>query len=160
MSDPAAAAPGEPHAVFMGRAIELAREAATRDEVPVGAVVVDPAGEIVGEGANRTRELADPTAHAEILALREAGRRLGDWRLEGHTLYATLEPCAMCAGASVLGRIRTLVFGARDPKAGMCGSLDNLAADPRLNHRIDVVEGVLSDECGALLTDFFRNRRA
>lgn len=163
MSDPRSEESGPAggtHAVFMGRAIELARKAGARDEVPVGAVVVDPAGNIVGEGANRTRELADPTAHAEILALREAGRRLGDWRLEDHTLYVTLEPCAMCAGAAVLGRIRTLVFGARDPKAGMCGSLDNLAVDPRLNHRIELVDGVQAEECGALLTDFFRARRS
>ena len=144
----------------MTRALELAREAGERDEVPVGAVVVDPAGRIAGEGWNRTRELADPTAHAEILALRQAGARLGDWRLEGHALYVTLEPCAMCAGAAVLGRIRTLVFAARDPKAGMCGSLDNLADDARLNHRIEIVEGVLADECGSLLTEFFRARRA
>lgn len=143
----------------MARALELARAAGERGEVPVGAVVVDPAGEIAGEGSNRTRELADPTGHAEILALREAGRRLGDWRLEGHTLYVTLEPCAMCAGAAVLARIATLVFGARDPKAGMCGSLENLVSDERLNHRIEIVEGVRGDESGALLTGFFRARR-
>ena len=148
-----------PHARCMARALELARQAGERGEVPVGALVVDPAGEIAGEGFNRTRELADPTAHAEILALRAAGARLGDWRLEGHTLYVTLEPCAMCAGAAVLGRIARLVFGARDPKAGMCGSLQNLAADARLNHRIEVVEGVGAGECARLLTEFFRARR-
>ena len=143
----------------MERALELAAAAADRDEVPVGALVVDPAGDIVAADHNRTREFADPTAHAELLVLRAAARRLGDWRLDGHALYVTLEPCAMCAGAIVLARIPRLVFGARDPKAGMCGSLENLVVDPRLNHRVEVVEGVLDDRASALLSGFFRRLR-
>ncbi len=144
----------------MRRALELARAGARRGEVPVGAIVLDPAGTVVAEASNRTREWSDPTAHAEILALREAARALGDWRLEGHTMYVTLEPCAMCVGAAVLARLPRLVFGAFDPKAGMCGSLEDLARDPRLNHRIEVVPGVLGDACGAVLSEFFRARRA
>ncbi len=143
----------------MSRALELARRAAESGEVPVGAVVIDATGSQVAESHNRTRELADPTAHAEILALRQAAAVLGDWRLEGHTLYATLEPCAMCAGAAVLARIERLVIGAADPKAGMCGSLGDIVRDERLNHRVEVVSGVLADSCGALLTRFFRERR-
>ncbi len=142
----------------MAEALGLAREAADRGEVPVGAVVV-VGGRIVGRGANRTEAWQDPTAHAEILALREAARELGSWRLLGATLYVTLEPCAMCAGACVLSRIERLVYGADDPKAGMCGSLADLATDPRLNHRIDVVRGVGAREAGALLREFFRSRR-
>ena len=143
---------------WMGRALELAAEAARRDEVPVGAVLVGPAGR-VAENHNRTRELADPTAHAEILTIREAGQVLGDWRLLDHTLYVTLEPCAMCAGAIVLSRIRRLVFATHDPKAGMCGSLGNLVQDERLNHRVSVDSGVSADEAAGLLRDFFRERR-
>jgi tRNA(adenine34) deaminase len=139
-------------------ALDLAGQAAARGEVPVGAVVVLD-GEIVGQGANRTEALQDPTAHAEILALREAAGRLGSWRLTGATLYVTLEPCAMCAGALVLARIERLVFGADDPKAGMCGSLNNLVEDPRLNHRIEVVRGVAARQAGELLRGFFRGRR-
>jgi len=144
---------------LMARALELAARAAEGAEVPVGAVVSDPSGRIVAEDHNRTRELADPTAHAEMLALRAAARALGDWRLEGHSLYVTLEPCAMCAGAIVLARVPRLVFAARDPKAGMCGSLESLVTDPRLNHRVDVVEGVLADEAAAMLSGFFRELR-
>lgn len=142
----------------MDVALELAREAAARGEVPVGAVVVLD-GEIVGRGANATETRQDPTAHAEILALREAASRRGSWRLTGATLYVTLEPCAMCAGACVLARIDRLVYGASDPKAGMCGSLENLVQDPRLNHRIEVVGGVAEPEAGELLRRFFRDRR-
>ncbi len=144
----------------MRRALELAERAAERGEVPVAALVVAPDGAVAAEAYNETRGLADPTAHAEILALRRAASRLGDWRLEGHVLYTTLEPCAMCTGAAILARVSTVVFGAHDPKAGMCGSLDNLAQDPRLNHRAELVAGVLADECGRLLTEFFRARRA
>lgn len=144
--------------VWMRRALELAAEAGRRGEVPVGAVLVGPEG-LVAEDHNRTRELGDPTAHAEIRALRRGGEVAGDWRLVGHTLYVTLEPCAMCAGAIVLARIPRLVFGARDPKAGMCGSLENLVQDRRLNHRAELVEGVLAEEAGELLRDFFRSRR-
>jgi tRNA(adenine34) deaminase len=143
----------------MVRALALAREAALAGEVPVGAVVVKD-GAIIGEAHNAPRELADPTAHAEILALRRAAAALGSERLEGCELWVTLEPCAMCAGAIVLARVERVVFGARDPKAGMAGSLGNLLADPRLNHRCLVEEGVLAHEAGALLSDFFRARRS
>ena len=142
----------------MEAALQLAGEAAARGEVPVGAVVVLD-GRIVGRGANRTEARQDPTAHAELLALRDAAGRLGSWRLTGTTLYVTLEPCAMCAGACVLARIDRLVYGAHDPKAGMCGSLENLVEDPRLNHRIEVVRGVAAREAGELLREFFRGRR-
>lgn len=147
------------HEAPMRRALELAALGGERGEVPVAALVTNPAGGIVAEAHNRTRADADPTAHAEVLALRAAAARLGDWRLEGHTLYATLEPCAMCAGAAVLARVSTVVFGAADPKAGMCGSLENLVCDPRLNHRVELVTGVLADESARLLRDFFRQRR-
>lgn len=147
-----------PDAAWMRRAIARAKEAAGAGEVPVGAVLLAPDGTVF-ENYNRTREQSDPTAHAEMLVLRAAARHQGDWRLEGHTLYVTLEPCAMCAGAIVVSRIPRLVFGAPDPKAGMCGSLENLVQDPRLNHRVELVGGVLVEECGALLTDFFRARR-
>ena len=143
----------------MRRALKLADEAARRGEVPIGALVVAPNGRLVAQAHNRTRELSDPTAHAEMIVLREAAALLGDWRLEEHTLYSTLEPCSMCTGAAILARIRTLVFGARDPKAGMCGSLENLAQDPRLNHPIELVEGVLAGESARMLQDFFRARR-
>ena len=143
----------------MRRALELAAIGGERGEVPVAALVTDPEGGIVAEAHNRTRADADPAAHAEVLALRAAAARLGDWRLEGHTLYATLEPCAMCAGAAVLARVRSVVFGAADPKAGMCGSLENLVCDPRLNHRVELVSGVLADESARLLRNFFRQRR-
>lgn len=142
----------------MARALELARAGALRGEVPVGAVIVR-GGEVVAEAHNRTVEDCDPTAHAEVLAIRRAARRLGDWRLEDCTLYTTLEPCALCAGASVLARIPRLVFGAADPKAGMAGSLENLVQDPRLNHRLELRGGILAEESGELLRDFFRSRR-
>lgn len=143
---------------WMRRSLAAARAAAERGEVPVGAVLVGPEG-LVAEDHNRTRERADPTAHAELLVLRRGGTEQGDWRLTGHTLYVTLEPCAMCAGAIVLARLPRLVFGARDPKAGMCGSLENLVQDPRLNHRVRVTGGVLAEEAGGLLREFFRGRR-
>ncbi len=143
----------------MRRALERAALGGESGEVPVAALVTDPDGEVVAEAHNRTRADSDPTAHAEVLALRAAAARLGDWRLEGHTLYATLEPCALCAGAAVLARVRTVVFGAADPKAGMCGSIENLVSDPRLNHRAELVPGVLAEESARLLRDFFRQRR-
>jgi tRNA(adenine34) deaminase len=143
----------------MAEALDLAREAAARGDVPVGAVVVVD-GRIVGRGANRTEAWQDPTAHAEILALRQAALELGSWRLLGATLYVTLEPCAMCAGACVLSRIERLVYGADDPKAGMCGSLANLVADPRLNHRVEVLGGVEARRAGEVLRGFFRSRRS
>lgn len=143
---------------WMRRALEEAGRAAAEGEVPVGAVVVAPDG-TAHAAHNRTRAASDPTGHAEVQALRAAARELGDWRLEGHTMYVTLEPCSMCAGAIVLARIERLVFGASDPKAGMCGSLANLVQDPRLNHAVELSSGVLADECGAILSAFFRARR-
>ena len=142
----------------MERALAMARKAAAHDEVPIGAVVVSPSGGAF-EDRNRTRELDDPTAHAEILAIRRAAAGQGDWRLVGHSLYVTLEPCAMCAGAIVLARLERVVFGAFDPKAGMCGSLANLVQDDRLNHRVDLVPGVLAAEASELLREFFAERR-
>jgi tRNA(adenine34) deaminase len=142
----------------MERALTMAREAAAHHEVPVGAVVVAPDGTAFEEW-NRTRELADPTAHAEMLAIRSAAAHQGDWRLVGHTMYVTLEPCTMCAGAIVLSRVERVVFGAHDPKAGMCGSLGNLVQDDRLNHKVELVSGVRADEASALLKSFFAARR-
>jgi tRNA(adenine34) deaminase len=143
---------------WMRRALELAEQAAAAGEVPVGALLVRD-GEVVADGRNRTVGDADPTAHAEVVALRAAARAQGDWRILGATLYVTLEPCAMCAGAIVLGRVPRVVFGATDPKAGMVGSLGNLLQDPRLNHRCDVRSGVLAEESSVLLKSFFRARR-
>lgn len=146
------------HARWMKIALEEARLGASRGEVPVGAVVVC-GDQVVARDHNRTREAADPTAHAEIRALREAAAKQGDWRLTDCVLYVTLEPCAMCAGAIVLARIERLVFAAHDPKAGFCGSLGNLVQDERLNHRVQVESGVLADESGELLREFFREKR-
>jgi len=140
-------------------ALREARQAIGHADVPVGAVVVVE-NEIVASAHNRREELADPTAHAELLALRDASRKLGRWRLDDATLVVTLEPCAMCAGALVAGRVKRLVFGALDPKAGACGSLYNLCCDPRLNHELEIESGVLADECGQLLSDFFSGLRA
>ena len=142
----------------MARALESARAGGLRGEVPVGAVMVQ-GGEVLAESHNRTVERRDPTAHAELVVIRAAARRLGDRRLVGCTLYVTLEPCAQCAGAIVLARIPRLVFGAHDPKAGMAGSLGNLVQDPRLNHRADLLGGVLAEESSRLLRSFFRARR-
>jgi tRNA(adenine34) deaminase len=142
----------------MEEALALAREAAAAGEVPVGAVAVFE-GRVVGRGRNAREQANDPTAHAELLAVQEAARTLGRWRLTGVTLYVTLEPCAMCAGAMVLARIDRLVFGAADPKAGAVGSLQDLSADPRLNHRFPVERGLLGERCGELLRAFFRARR-
>lgn len=150
--------PGVRDFAWMARALELALAGELRGEVPVGAVIVQ--GEVVlAESHNRTLEQGDPTAHAELVAIRAAARRLGDWRLTGCTLYVTLEPCAQCAGAIVLARIPRLVFGARDPKSGMAGSLGNLVQDTRLNHRVELLGGVLADESSRLLRGFFRARR-
>lgn len=142
----------------MRRALTQARAAGAEDEVPVGAVVVVD-GVLVSEAYNRPRALNDPTAHAEMLALRHAAHALGRQWLTGATVYVTLEPCAMCAGAMVLARIDRLVYGAADPKAGMAGSLADIPRDPRLNHRVEVTGGVLADRAGSLLRDFFRARR-
>jgi tRNA(adenine34) deaminase len=143
---------------WMAEALAEARRAAAIGEVPIGAVVVR-SDEIVGRGYNRREVDCDPLAHAEMLAIREAARRCASWRLTGCTLYATLEPCPMCAGALVASRIERLVFGAADPKAGFCGSLANLAQDPRLNHRLQVSSGVLAEESAALLRSFFGGLR-
>ena len=142
----------------MARALELARRAWSRNEVPVGAVLVRD-GRLLAEGHNRTVGQADPTGHAEMDVLRAAGAGQGDFRLEGTTLYVTLEPCAMCAGAMVLARVPRVVYGAPDPKAGMAGSLGNLLQDPRLNHRCDATPGVLAEASAELLRGFFRERR-
>ena len=142
----------------MARALEMARLAEARSEVPVGAVLALD-GRIVAEGHNRTRADTDPTAHAEVVVLRAAARTLGMKVLPGATLFVTLEPCAQCAGAIVLARVARLVFGARDPKAGMAGSLENLVQDARLNHSVELTAGVLAEPSGELLRSFFRARR-
>lgn len=147
------------HRLWMDRARSQAKAAADAGDVPVGAVVVRD-GEVVAQAHNRREADQDPTAHAELLALREAAAATGSWRLEGCTLYVTLEPCPMCAGAVVLARVRELVFGASDPKAGAVGSLYDIPRDPRLNHLVEVTGGVLAKECGADLTRFFRARRS
>ena len=144
----------------MGIALEEARAALEHDDVPIGAVVVTLDSHTVIARRHNERELSrDPTAHAEILALRDAARELGTWRLDGCALVVTIEPCPMCAGAALAGRVHRVVFGAPDPKAGACGSLYNLAADPRLNHEMDVVVGVRAEEAAGLLADFFASRR-
>ncbi|MGE5088134.1 MAG: tRNA adenosine(34) deaminase TadA [Candidatus Levyibacteriota bacterium] len=143
---------------MMEEALALARAAAARGEVPVGAVVVRD-GVIIGRGGNAPIAASDPTAHAEIAALREAGAALGNYRLPGCEIYVTLEPCAMCAGAIMHARLSRLVFGARDPKTGACGSVVDLLAEPRLNHHTSVVGGVAAEACAGLLTGFFAARR-
>ena len=142
----------------MRRALELARAAAAAGEVPVGAVLARD-GEIVAEGFNRPISSCDPTAHAEMMALRGGGERLGNYRLPGTTLYVTLEPCAMCASAIVHARVQRLVFGAADPRAGAAGSVFNIVQHASLNHRVEVTSGVLAEQCGALLRGFFAARR-
>jgi tRNA(adenine34) deaminase len=143
---------------WMGEALALARAAGARGEVPVGAVVVRE-GAVIGRGGNAPIAASDPTAHAEIAALRDAGQALGNYRLPGCELYVTLEPCAMCAGAIMHARLARVVFGARDPKTGACGSVIDLFAEPRLNHHTTVTGDVRADECGALLCGFFATRR-
>jgi len=143
---------------FMGLALDLAREAGALGEVPVGAVVVLE-GEVVGRGFNRPIDRHDPTAHAEIMALRDAASRLGNYRLPGCTLYVTLEPCVMCAGAIMHARVAQVVFGARDPKTGAAGSVVDLFAETRLNHHATITGGVLADDCSRLLSGFFAARR-
>lgn len=155
---PASAARPQDDERWMRHALELARRAQAEGEVPVGAVIVHD-GKIVGEGWNQPIALHDPSAHAEMLALRAAAAKLRNYRLGDCTLYVTLEPCVMCAGALTHARINRLVFGATDPKAGAVQSIYDVIANPRLNHRVDWLGGVLADECGALLRDFFRARR-
>jgi tRNA(adenine34) deaminase len=144
---------------WMGHALELAELAAGSEDVPVGAVVLAPEGGIIGTGHNVREELADPTGHAEVVALRDAAARRGHWRLGGCTLVVTLEPCVMCAGAAMAARLDRIVFGAWDPKAGACGSVWDLTRDPLANHKVDVVVGVRAAESAALLVDFFEGRR-
>ncbi|HJR68159.1 MAG TPA: tRNA adenosine(34) deaminase TadA [Gemmatimonadaceae bacterium] len=146
------------HEPIMREAIAAAREAARHRDVPVGALVMS-GGDVIAVATNRTLRDQDPTAHAEVLALREAARVRGSWRLDDCTLYVTLEPCAMCAGAIVLSRVRMLVFGAWDEKAGMAGSVGDIVRHPRLNHRPEVVAGVLAEECGGVLKEFFAGTR-
>ncbi|MEM9558264.1 MAG: tRNA adenosine(34) deaminase TadA [Acidobacteriota bacterium] len=143
---------------WMSEALDEARAAAEIGEVPVGAVVVHE-GRLIARGHNRREIDDDPLAHAELIAIRRAAAAIGGWRLVGCVLYVTLEPCAMCAGALVNSRVDTLVFGTRDPKAGFCGSLGDLVRDPRLNHRLEVREGIRRDECGEILQQFFRRLR-
>jgi tRNA(adenine34) deaminase len=143
----------------MGLALDEAAAATRHGDVPVGAVVLRD-GEVIASRHNEREHTGDPTAHAEVLALRDAAEVVGSWRLEGTTLVVTLEPCPMCAGALVAARVDAVVFGAADPKAGACGSLYNLCADPRLNHEAEVVAGVRADEAAALLADFFQRRRS
>jgi tRNA(adenine34) deaminase len=143
---------------WMRAALDAARACEASDDVPVGAVIVRE-GEVVASAGNRREADADPTAHAEMVVIRAAARAAASWRLDGCTLYVTLEPCAMCVGAIVLARLDRLVFGASDPKAGFAGSLGNLVQDERLNHRPELTAGVLAGECGDLLRGFFRERR-
>ena len=143
----------------MTAALDEARAALATDDVPIGAVVLAPDGTTVGRGRNVREADHDPTGHAEVVALREAARERGEWRLDGHTLVVTLEPCTMCAGAAVLSRVERIVFGAWDPKAGAVGSLWDVVRDRRLNHRPEVVAGVLADESAALLEGFFAQHR-
>jgi len=140
-------------------ALAEARRAPAHDDVPIGAAVVDPYGAVVATAHNERELTGDPTAHAEVLVLRRAAAAVGEWRLDGHTLVVTLEPCTMCAGALVLSRIARLVFGAYDPKAGAVASLWDVVRDPRLNHRPEVVGGIAADECGGLLQEFFAGHR-
>jgi tRNA(adenine34) deaminase len=158
VDDSAVGASGDPDDRLIRLALEEARAAASTGDVPVGAVVAR-GDEVVGRAGNAREREQDPTAHAEILALRQAARALGSWHLEGCTLYVTLEPCAMCAGALVLARIDRLVLGAPDPKAGFAGSLGDIVRDGRLNHEVEVTVGVLAGECGEVLRAFFAERR-
>lgn len=146
-------------AFYMQAAMAEAQAAAAAGEVPVGAIVVSAEGEIIGRGQNRVIRDSDPTAHCEVIAMREAGRAIGNYRLLGCTLYVTLEPCAMCAGAILHARIARLVYAAPDPKAGACGSVLSVMNHPQLNHRCEVLAGVLAEECGTMLSEFFRSRR-
>ncbi len=143
----------------MRRALTLAQRAADAGDVPVGAVVVDASGEVVGEGWNLREAQQDPTAHAEVVALRATASRLGTWRLSGCTLVVTMEPCPMCAGAAMLARVERIVLGAWDPKLGACGSVWDVVRDRRSTHRPEVVGGVLEEECGAVVRDFFDGHR-
>ncbi len=145
--------------LWMGAALAEARQALAHDDVPIGCVIVDADGNELARAHNARERDADPTAHAELLALKQAAEQLNTWHLDGATLYVTLEPCAMCAGAMVLARIKRLVYGAPDPKAGAAGSLYSIVQDPRLNHRVEVQSGVLENESSELLKAFFKGKR-
>ncbi|MFZ3453928.1 tRNA adenosine(34) deaminase TadA [Arthrobacter sp. 7Tela_A1] len=147
------------HDAWMGMALDQARAALATSDVPIGAVVIGPGGEVLGTGRNEREATGDPTAHAEVVALREAAQALGEWRLAGCTLVVTLEPCAMCAGAIVLARVPRVVFGAWDEKAGASGSVFDILREPRLNHWVEVFPGVREEECADLLRSFFGSRR-
>ncbi len=148
-----------PHEYFMQMAIDQAMAAAQMDEVPVGAVIVDAHGQVIARDHNRTISLCDPSAHAEMNVLRAAARRLKNYRLLSTTLYVTVEPCAMCMGALVHARVKTVVYGAFDPKWGAAGSLYHLGQDTRLNHQIEIIQGICEDRCRFVIQSFFRNRR-
>ncbi len=143
----------------MRQALEVARRTSTSADIPIGAVVLNPAAEVIATGHNAREADSDPTAHAEVMAIRAAAAKLGSWRLDGCTLVVTLEPCTMCAGAIVLSRLARLVFGAYDAKAGAVGSLWDVVRDRRLNHRPEVIGGVLADETGAVIREFFGTHR-
>jgi len=143
---------------YMAEALRQAMTALEDNEVPVGAVIVQD-GRVIGRAHNQRERLRDPTAHAEMIAITQAAEHVGNWRLEGCTMYVTLEPCPMCAGAIVLARLPRLVFGARDPKTGAVGSIYDIPRDPKLNHAVDVTAGVLEKECGDILTEFFQRKR-
>ena len=147
------------HVAHMEMALEEAELAAAEDEVPVGAVIVSLQHGVIGRAHNEREKLKDPTAHAEMIAITQAAQALHSWRLEGCLLYVTLEPCPMCAGAIVQARLPTVVYGTPDPKAGACHTLYQIPSDPRLNHRAQVIAGVLADRCAAVLTDFFAAKR-
>lgn len=147
------------HLEHMEMALEEARTAAAEDEVPIGAVIVSMTAGVVGRAHNQREQLKDPTAHAEMIAITQAAQALGSWRLERCVLYVTLEPCPMCAGAAVQARLPVVVFGATDPKAGACETLYRITSDPRLNHRAQIVGGVLAERCATLLSDFFAAKR-
>jgi len=151
--------PSDPYIDPMRLALKAAAEAAVAGDVPVGALLLDPSGAVVTVDHNRREELSDPTAHAEILVISARAKEIDDWRLTGHTLVVTLEPCPMCAGAAVLARLDRIVYGAADPKAGAAWSLYNIPQDRRLNHRVDLLDGVLAEECSAMLAAFFAERR-
>jgi tRNA(adenine34) deaminase len=159
MSDQLSDAITNADALWMSRALEQALEAVTADEVPVGAVIVRD-GLIIAAAANQCESLHDPTAHAEMIAITQAAAAIGDWRLERSTIYVTLEPCVMCAGAILQARLPRVVYGATDPKGGAVCSLHRLLEDPRMNHQCDITAGVLARQCGQLLTDFFASKRA
>jgi len=145
---------------FMALALIEAEKAGKKGEVPVGAIIIDSQGKVVARGHNLRESKNDPTAHAERVASRKASKKNGSWRLAGCTIFVTLEPCPMCAGALVNSRIKRVVFGCRDPKAGSCGTLMDITSDSRLNHRVEAVSGVLEEKCSKILKDFFKSRRS